>query len=72
MNILTMPWAEFNQQLMQLVDEKQVHALLVKEQHGQRRLAYLMRLHSRFNKLRSQREKGALLNPVRNSNSGGR
>jgi hypothetical protein len=60
-----MPWAEFNQQLMQLVDETQVHKLLVKEQRGQRRLAYLMRLHSRFNKLRSKREKSELLIPSR-------
>lgn len=64
-NILSLPWADFNHQLMQLHDEVRVHKLLVSEQRAQRRLAYLMRLHSRFNKLRSQREKSELLTPIR-------
>lgn len=63
-NVLNMTWLQFNAAIMKMQDEGKVHALICREQKGKRRPMYLLRLHSRFNKLRTQREKSELLVPA--------
>ena len=60
-NVLEMTWANFNHALMQLTKEDAVLRFLNAERSGRRRPAYLLRLYSRYNRLRSLREKSQLL-----------
>lgn len=59
-SLATLPWVEFNQELMKLT-EAEVAKLLEHERAHQRRLTFVLRLHARRNKLRRERERGELL-----------
>lgn len=54
-----MNWDEFNCQIMR-ADEKRAKKILDAELAGDRRLTFLLRAHSRYNKLRKVREVTAL------------
>ncbi len=60
-NILDLPWVQFNKELMKITSDETVHRLIFGEQKGRKRTLFLMRLHQRYNKLRAQRERHALL-----------
>jgi len=52
-------WASLNDALMN-GDEKLARLLLAMEQAGEKRVTFLNRIYSRINKLRADRERGAL------------
>lgn len=56
---LAKPWVEFNAVLMKL-SEAEVAQALDHEKTHQRRLTFTLRLHSRLNRLRRERERTAL------------
>jgi hypothetical protein len=57
---LAKPWVEFNKMLMKL-SEAEVASVLRHERTHQRRLTFILRLHSRLNRLRRERERGELV-----------
>ena len=57
-------WARFNDLVMSL-DEPGAASLLKEERRGKRRLQWLLRIHSRLNKLRASREREELRSFVR-------
>lgn len=56
-------WVALNQALM-AGDIKLAERLLAEESKGKRRKMFLLRLHSRINKLRAMSERAALLKKV--------
>lgn len=52
-------WANLNDALMN-GDEKLARLLLAMEQAGEKRITFINRIYSRINKLRADRERGAL------------
>ena len=54
-------WNTFNDNLRETFNEKELFALMNIELKGRRREHYLERLYGRFNKLRMQRERNALI-----------
>lgn len=52
-------WASLNDALMN-GDEKLARLLLAMEQTGEKRTTFVNRIYSRINKLRADRERGAL------------
>lgn len=56
-------WVALNQALM-AGDIKLAERLLAEESKGKRRKMFLLRLHSRINRLRAQSERAALLKKV--------
>lgn len=59
-DLATLPWVEFNRELMKLT-EAEVARQLEHERLHQQRLTFVLRLHARRNKLRRARERGELL-----------
>ncbi len=55
-----MNWTELNRALL-TASEEGCAALLATELAGPRRVAFLLRIHGRFNKLRARREREELL-----------
>lgn len=55
-----LPWRELNR-LLPLLNEQQVLAMLEEERAGRARVAFLERLHQRYNVLRAARERHELL-----------
>jgi len=53
-------WINLNDALRQ-ADEKTCVQLMIDEQQGRRRKMFLLRIHSRLNLVRAQRERQALL-----------
>lgn len=54
-----------NAALMATTDEKEVAALLKREQKGRNRMSFVRRIHSRLNWLRAEREREQLGIPPR-------
>ena len=54
--LLAQPWVTFNGELMRLT-EVEVRRTLEHEKGHRRRLTFILRLHSRLNKLRRERER---------------
>lgn len=55
-------WVRLNK-VLQSADEKECHMLMETERKGQRRVTFLLRIHSRFNKLRAERERKEIILP---------
>lgn len=53
-------WVELNSAVMS-ADEKTCHELLKQEKAGKKRQQFMLRIHSRINKIRAERERGELI-----------
>jgi len=53
-------WAGLNE-AMQVCDEETAKALLEREKKGRRRKQFMLRIHSRINKLRADREREEIM-----------
>lgn len=60
-NPVLQTWDGLNEALRSIDDEKTVKSLIREEQRGRARQQFLLRLHSRLNKLRADRERKKLL-----------
>lgn len=54
-------WVTCNE-FLRTASENEAYTLLYHEQRGKRRVQYMLRMHSRFNHERAQRERTELLN----------
>lgn len=57
-------WALLNERVRGLEDEAELRRLLRAELSGARRKMFVLRIHSRLNRVRADRERVELLNPA--------
>lgn len=57
-------WLYLNHVLSNIKDEKECTRLLDEELKGKKRINFVLRIHSRFNKLRAERERKQLMEKV--------
>lgn len=58
-------WKALNEAILKLDDEAQVRALLAEEKAGRRRKQFMLRIHSRLNRIRADHERTDLTNSLR-------
>lgn len=63
-DVLELPWLKFNK-VLQTLSEGEIAHLINVERKTQQRTSYLLRLQGRLNKIRSRRERLAVLDGVK-------
>lgn len=58
-------WSALNAYVMVRAEETDCEQLLAEELHGRRRKKFLLRIHSRLNKLRADRERAEIMEQIR-------